>query len=60
MTPRPDTDTSPTHDEMGVLIIDDEPEHDHVMIKALNDAFNYAEMVRTKNLPIEIKSYPCQ
>lgn len=25
------------------------------MIKALNDAFNYAEMVRNKSLPIQIK-----
>lgn len=48
-----------THDDQGVLILDDEREADDVMHKALDRAWRYAEAVRTKSLPIQIMTFKC-
>jgi hypothetical protein len=51
--------TMPTHDRDGVLILDDERDADDVMHKALDRAYRYADAVRTKSLPIQIKTFAC-
>ncbi len=55
--------TTRTHDELGVLIVDDERDQlddDDPMIKALTNAYRLADAVRDQTLPIEVKSFPCQ
>jgi hypothetical protein len=42
-----------------VLLLDDELESDDAMHKALDRAFRYAEAVRTRSLPIQIKTFAC-
>ena len=49
----------PTHGPDGVLLLDDEREQDDRLTKALNRAYAYADAVRTKSLPLQIKTFDC-
>jgi hypothetical protein len=51
--------TMPTHDAAGVLILDDELEHDDVMHQAFEGCLPIPDAVRAQSLPIQIVTFDC-